>query len=246
MCEDDAFEQLNLPDAVPATNDQGIDVMLLTTWSDANFDSSKPGVITLTAALRNGPHTELNINGKVATININIKDKLELLNVTTVLMNKTVRYGTSLEDALKLLPQTLEVMEESGFQEALPVTWVCEDYDPMKPDAYTFECVLPEDMISNAREFDIEVEIRLLHEIGRGMELLVNPDFIDDTSAAPWKIGWGTGNFKIIQDPQYLPDGEPAAAIVTMSGRYGSIQQDVVGQMQLIIIMRKLVNKHGK
>ena len=29
-------------------------------------------------------------------------------------------------------------------------------------------------------------------------------------------------------------DGEPAAAIVTMSGKYGSIQQDVVGQMQLM------------
>ena len=228
------FEQLNLPDAVPATNDQGIDVMLLATWSDANFDASKPGTITLTAQLRNGPHTELNINGKVATININVKDKLELLNISAVVKNRTVLYGTSLEDVIKQLPQTLDVMEESGYQEALPVTWTCENYNAVKPDVYTFKCVFPEDMLTNANEFDLELEVRVLHEIGRGMELLVNPDFIDGTSAAPWKHGWGTGSYKITTDPQFLLEGEPAAAIVTTANKFGSIQQDVLGQMQLM------------
>ena len=228
------FEQLNLPDAVPAKNENGIEVMLLPTWSDANFDSSKPGTITLTATLRNGPHTELDINGKVATININIKDRLELLNVTTTLNDITVLYGTSFEDVLKQLPATLDVQEESGYQEALPVTWTCENYNPTKPDSYTFKCVLPEDMITNARDFDIEINVRLLHEIGRGMELLVNPDFIDGTSAAPWTMGWGTGTIKVTTDPQYLMPGEPAAMIVTADGRYGSLQQSVLGQMQLM------------
>ena len=228
------FEQLNLPDAVPATNDQGIDVMLLATWSDANFDSSKPGTITITAQLRNGPHTELNINGKTASININIKDKLKLLNITTILRPLTVLYGTSLEDTIKQLPQTLDVMEESGYQEALPVTWICNDYNPTKSDSYIFKCILPEDMLTNAEEFDLRVEVRVLHEIGRGMELLINPDFIDGTSAAPWKIGWALGNFRITQDPQYLMPGEPAAAIVTVNGRYGSIQQSVLGQLKLM------------
>ena len=228
------FEQLNLPDAVPAKNEKGIEVMLLPTWSSANFDSSKPGTITLTAQLRNGPHTDLNINGKVATININIKDRLELLGITTVLTQVTVPYGTSLEDAILQLPQTLDVQEESGFTEALPVKWACENYNPIKPDSYTFKCVLPEDMITNAREFVLEVEVRVLHEIGRGMELLVNPDFIEGTSAAPWKYGWGSGNFKITTDPQYLKDGEPAAAIVTATSRYASIQQNVLGQMQMM------------
>ena len=228
------YEQLNLPDAVPATNDQGIDVMLLATWSDANFDSSKPGTITLTAQLRNGPHTELNINGKVATININIKDKLELLNISTIIKNRTVLYGSSLEDVINQLPQSLDVMEESGYKESLPVTWTCNNYNPLKPDVYTFKCVLPEDKITNPEDFDIEVEVRVLHEIGRGMELLINPDFIDGTSAAPWKHGWGTGTYKITTDSQYLLDGEPSAAIVTTANKFGSIQQDVLGQMQLM------------
>ena len=228
------IDQLNLPDSVPAVNDQGIDVILLIDWDAAQFDGNKPGTVTLTGALRNGPHTELNVEGKTASININIKDKLELVDIITVLKNITVLYGTSFEDAVKALPDTLAVVEESGYEEDLPVTWSCEDYNPTKPAAYTFKCVLPDDMVTNARDFSIEVGVRLLHEIGRGSELLVNPDFIDGTSAAPWKIGWGTGSFKITTDPQYLKDGEPAAAIVTMNGKYGSIQQDVVGQMQLM------------
>ncbi|MBE6958505.1 MAG: hypothetical protein E7447_05075 [Ruminococcaceae bacterium] len=228
------FEHLNLPDSVPAVNDQGIDVILLIAWDKAQFDGSKPGTVTLTGELRNGPHTELNINGKTASININIKDKLELVDVITTLKDLTVLYNTSIEEVVAKLPAKLSVVEESGYEEDLPVTWVCEDYNPTKPDSYTFKCVLPDDMVSNAREFPVEVGVRVLHEIARGMELLVNPDFIDGTSAAPWKIGWGTGNFRITQDPQYLMDGEPAAAIVTTSGKYGSIQQDVVGQMQLM------------
>lgn len=229
-----SFDQLNLPDAVSAVNDQGIDVMLLATWNDASFDSSKPGVVTLTAELRNGPHTELNINGKVATVNVNIKDRLELLNITTILKNTTVLYGSSLEETIDKLPKTLEVVEESGYQESLPVTWTCANFDSSKPGLYVFECVLPEDMVSNTRDFDIEVEVRVLHEIGRGMELLINPDFIDDSATAPWKHGWGTGSFKITTDSEYLLDGEPAAAIVTTANRFGSIQQDVLGQVQLM------------
>lgn len=228
------LDQLNLPDSVPAVNDQGIDVVLLITWDAARFDGNKPGTITLTGELRNGPHTELSINGKTASININIKDKLELVDVITTLKDITVLYNTPIEEAIAKLPTKLAVVEESGFEEELPVTWVCEDYDPAKPDNYTFRCVLPDEMLTNAREFDIEVGVRVLHEIGRGMELLVNPDFIDGSSAAPWKTGWGTGSFKVTQDPQYLMEGEPAAAIVTMSGKYGSIQQDVLGQMQLM------------
>ncbi|MBE6958503.1 MAG: hypothetical protein E7447_05065 [Ruminococcaceae bacterium] len=227
-------DQLNLPDAVSAVNDQGIDVMLLTEWNTEGIDFSKPGTVTLTAALRNGPHTDLNINDKVATINVNIKDKLELLSITTVMKKVTVLYGTSFEDAAAQLPQTLDVVEETGYQERLPVTWACANYDPLIPGSYTFKCVLPDDMISNAREFPVEVEVRLLHEITRGTELLINPDFIDGYSADPWKVGWGTGNFRITTDPQYVYPGETSAAIVTMAGRYGSIQQDVLGQMQLM------------
>ena len=228
------FEQLNLPDAVAAKNDQGIEVMLLTTWSDANFDSSKPGTITLTASLQNGPHTELNIKGEVATININIKDKLELQSITTTLSPMTVLYGSTFEDVVAQLPAALDVMEESGYQEALPVTWSCEGYDATKPGNYTFKCILPEDMLTNAREFTVEVSVRLLHEIGRGMELLVNPDFTDGSSAAPWTMGWGTGTIKVNTNPDYLLDGHSGSMIVTADGRYGSAQQSVLGQMQLM------------
>ena len=228
------IEQLNLPDAVRAINEQGIDAMLLTEWSAEGFDGSKPGTYKLTATLRNGPHTQLNINGKVATINVNVKDKLRLLSITTILRKLTVLYGTSLEAVVAQLPTTLEVMEESGYQDNLPVTWVCERYDPTTPDAYTFKCVLPEDKVSNARDFPLEVEVRVLHEIGRGTELLINPDFTDGPSASPWKIGWGDGNMKITTDPQYVMPGESSAAIVTVSRKYASLQQDVVGQMQLL------------
>ena len=232
-----SFEDLTLPDTVSAVNDKGIDVVLLVTWSDANFDSSKPGTITLTGELRNGPHTNLNIKGKTATINVNIKDKLELLSITTVVDMLTVLYGTSQEDAVAQLPDKLYVVEESGFEEYLPVTWTCMDYKPNVPGDYTFKCVFPENMLTNAREFDLEVTVRVMHEIGRGVELLINSDFIDGTSAAPWKIGWctgATGNFRVTKDPQYLPEGEPAAAIVTVTRRYASIQQDVTGQVKLM------------
>lgn len=232
-----SFEDLMLPDTVPAVNDEGIDVVLLVTWNKANFDSSKPGTITLSGELRNGPHTDLNMNGKTATVNVTIKDKLELMSIVTVVDMLTVLYGTSLEGATAQLPQKLHVVEESGFEEYLPVSWTSMDYNGNVPGDYTFQCVLPEDMLSNTREFDLEVTVRVMHKIGRGAELLINSNFIDGTSAAPWKIGWctgSTGNFRITQDPQYLPEGIPAAAIVTVERRYASIQQDVTGQVKLM------------
>ena len=229
-----SIDQLNLPDAVPAVNDQGIDVMLLAEWNTEGVDFSKSGTITLNATLKNGPHTDLNINGKTASINVNIKDKLELLNVTTVLKKVTILYGTSYEDAVKQLPSTLDVVEESGYKEALPVSWTCDNYDPTKPNAYTFKCVLPTDMVTNAREFPLDVEVRVLHEISRGTELLINPDFNEGGSGAPWKIGWGVGNFRVTTDPELVYPGEPTAAIVTVNRKYASLQQDVVGQLQLM------------
>ncbi len=231
------IEQLMLPDSVPAVNDQGIDVVLLVTWNTANFDSSKPGTITLTGELRNGPHTELNINGKTASINVNVKDKLELMNIVTRVDTLTVLYGTSFEAAVAQLPSALHVVEESGFEEDLPVTWTCMDYDGNKPGDYTFKCVLPEDMLMNPKEFDLEVVVRVMHELGRGVELLINSDFIDGSSAAPWALGWLSGNpgtFRVTTDPALLPEGEPAGAIVTVGRRYASIQQDVTGQVQLM------------
>ena len=228
------FEQLNLPRSVRAVNDRGVEVVLLTTWDAASFDSSKPGVVTLVAELRNGPHTDLTIGDAFATINVVIKDKMDLLNVTTILKDLTVFYGTSLEDVLKKLPAELDVQEESGLQDILPVTWSCENYNPTKPDAYTFKCVLPEDKISNTKDFEIAVEVRVMHEIGRGMELLVNSDFIEGSSASPWTMGWGTGTIKVTTDPEYLYPGEPASMIVTADGRYGSLQQNVLGQVQLM------------
>ena len=228
------FSQLFLPETVSAVSKSGIDVMLLITWSDVGFDSSKPGTVTITGELRNGPHTDLNIAGKTVSVNIQIKDRLELMNIETQLNNLTVFYNTSLEDVIAQLPQTLKVRVETGFEEELPVTWTCENYNPTVPDVYTFKCVLPESMLTNADEWELEVEVRVLHEIGRGMELLINPDFIDGTSPGPWKFGWGTGNFKVTQDPEYLLDGEPASAIVTAEGRYGSLQQDVTGQVKLL------------
>ena len=230
-------DQLMLPDSVPAVNDAGIDVVLLVTWNTAQFDSSKPGTITLTGELRNGPHTDLNINGKTATININVKDKLELMSIVTRVDTLTVLYGTSYEDAVAQLPSALHVVEESGFEEDLPVTWTCDDYIGDKPGDYTFQCILPEDMLVNTREFDLEVTVRVMHELGRGVELLVNPDFIDGSSAAPWALGWLSGqygNYRITTDPELLPEGEPAAAIITVSRRYASIQQNVTGQVQLM------------
>lgn len=231
------IDQLLLPDSVPAVNDQGIDVILLVTWDTAAFDSSKPGTVTLTGELRNGPHTELDINGKVATVTINIKDKLELMNIVTSVQTLTVLYGTSLEDTIAQLPGALHVVEETGFEEELPVTWECMDYKPNVPGDYIFKCVLPENMITNTRDFNLEVSVRVMHELGRGVELLINPDFVDGTSAGPWKIGWctgATGSFRVTEDPQYLPEGERGAAIVTVERRYASIQQDVTGQVKLM------------
>ena len=184
--------------------------------------------------LRNGPHTELNVEGKTVSINIIVKEKLELISITTQVKDITILYGTTLEDAIAQLPQALQVITETGFEENLPISWSCTNYSPTTPDTYTFKCILPENLITNPREFDIAVEVRVLHEIGRGMELLINPDFIDGTSAGPWKTGWGEGSFKVTTDPQYLYPGEPASAIVTEKGRYGSLQQDVTGQVKLM------------
>ena len=226
--------QLPLPDTVTAVNDQGIDVVLLIDWITDGFDSSKAGTTTLTGNLRNGPHTELNVTGKTVSINIVLKDRLEVVSITTQVQGTTVFYGTSLEEVLAILPSKLEVVTETGFEEELPVVWSCDNYDPQVPDTYTFKCTLPAELVTNPRDFDIEVEIRVLHEIGRGMELLINPDLIEGTSAAPWKTGWGTGSFKVTTDPEYLYPGEPASAIVTEKGRYGSLQQDVTGQVKLM------------
>ena len=228
------YESLPLPDTVGATNDQGIDVVLLIDWIKDGYDASKGGTVTLTGTLRNGPHTELNVTGKTVSVNILQKDKLELKDIVTDLPPVTVFYNTSYEAVLAQLPDKLRVVEESGFEEDLPVDWVCENYNPTKPDIYVFQCILPDDLITYDRKFDPEIEVRVLEEIGRGSELLVNPDFIDGTSAGPWKFGWGTGTFKVTTDPRYLYPGEPAAAIVTADGRYGSVQQDVTGQVKLL------------
>ncbi len=228
------ISQLPLPDTVTAVNDQGIDVVLLIDWSETHFDSSKPGTVTLTGQLRNGPHTDLNVTGKTVSIDIHLKETLKLLSIAEQVKGFTTFYNTSLEQVIAQLPNTLKVVTETGFEENLPITWVCNNYNPTVPDTYYFKCVFPDDLISNSDEFDIEVEIRVLHEIGRGMELLINPDFIDGTSAGPWKTGWGEGSFKVTQDPQYLYPGEPASAIVTEKGKYGSLQQDITGQVKLM------------
>lgn len=228
------YESLPLPDTVKAKNDQGIEVVLLIDWNNEGYDSSQSGTVTLTGTLRNGPHTQLNVKGKTVSINIKLFGKLELQDIVTVVPDFTVFYNTSFEDVLKQLPQKLKVVEEFGFEEELPVTWICEDYNPSEPAVYTFKCILPEDLITNANDFDLEVNVRVLHEIGRGSELLVNPDFIEGSSASPWKTGWGTSIFSVTQDPQYLLDGEPAVAFVTADGRYASLQQDVTGQMKLM------------
>ena len=61
------FESLPLPDTVGAVNDQGIDVVLLIDWDSKGFDGSKGGTVTLTGTLRNGPHTQLNVEGKTVS-----------------------------------------------------------------------------------------------------------------------------------------------------------------------------------
>ncbi len=228
------YESLPLPDTVGAKNEWGVDVKLLIDWSDAGYDASKVGTTTLIGTLRNGPHTKLNVKGKTVSVTIRLKDRLELKDIVTEVPNFTVFYNTSYEAVLAQLPNTVQVVEEYGFEEELPVTWVCENYNPTKPDVYTFECILPDEWITNARDFELEVEVRVMEEIGRGSELLINPDFTDGTSAAPWKFGWGTGSFKITTDPQYLYPGEKASAIVTAENRWGSLQQDVTGQVKLL------------
>ena len=229
------YESLPLPDTVKARNDQGIEVVLLINWSDKGYDGSKGGTATLTGTLLNGPHTDLNVAGKTVSVNILLKDRLELKDIITHIPNLTVFYNTSFEDVLAQLPKTLRVVEEFGFEEDLPVTWICNDYDPTKPDTYTFRAILPEDMISNLDDFDyFEVQVRVLNEIGRGTELLTNPDFVEGTSTGPWKTGWGTATSKLTRDPKYLLEGKPAAMLVTSAGRYASLQQDVTGQMKLM------------
>lgn len=230
------YESLPLPDTVGATNDQGIDVMLLIDWSREGFSENKNGLVTLTGTLRNGPHTDLNVAGKTVSINVYLKDRLELKDIYTIVQDFTVFYNTPYEDVLKQLPQTLQVVEEFGFEEELPVTWSCDNYNPTVPEIYTFKCILPDNLITNAndRDFLVEVDIRVLHEIGRGSELLINPDFIEGSSASPWKTGWGTSFFSVTQNADCLLPGEPAVAVVTAEGRYSSVQQDVTGQMKLM------------
>lgn len=228
------IEQLSLPDTVTAVNDEGIDVVLLIDWLAETFDSSKDGTVTVTGQLRNGPHTELNVEGKTVTANIQLKNQLELISITSQVKGFTVLYNTSLEDTIAQLPKELSVITESGFEENIPVSWICDNYKPNVPGAYTFKCVLPLDLVTNPNKLKLEVEIQVMHEISRGTELLINPDFIDGTSANPWKMGWGNGNFRVTTDPEYLYPGEPASVIVTENGRYGSIQQNVTGQVKLM------------
>ena len=228
------YESLPLPDTVRAKNDQGVEVVLLIDWSSEGYNANASDDYTLTGTLRNGPHTDLNVAGKTVSVTIKLKDRLELMDIVTNVPDFTVFYDTSFEGVLAQLPQKLKVVEEYGFEEELPVTWVCDNYNPIKPDIYTFQCILPEDMLTNADDFDLEVNVRVLHQIGRGSELLINADFTEGTSAAPWKTGWGTSFFSITQVPEYLLEGTSASAVVTAEGRYASLQQDVTGQVKLM------------
>ena len=228
------ISQLALPDTVVAVNDEGVDVVLLIDWLKESFDSSKGGTTTAVGQLRNGPHTELNVEGKTVSVDIVLKDQLELISVTSQVKNFTVLYNTSEADAIAQLPNNLEVITETGFAENLPVTWVCSNYKAKVPGTYTFKCVFPADLVTNPNRLELTVDIQVMHEIGRGTELLINPDFTDNTASSPWKMGWGNGNFKVTTDPEYLYPGEPSAVIVTEQGRYGSIQQNVTGQVKLM------------
>ncbi len=230
------YDQLDLPATVIVTTEDGREIVLPISWTDAGFDSSKPGTCTLTATVHNGPHTDLTINGKTASITVNIKNRLEVINVLTnfSIIKLTVPYGTSVENAMAMLIDKVEVLEEGRFIEELPISWSVKEYDPYKPNYYTFEAKISDELITNSDDLTMEVQVRVLHELYRGVEILVNPDFIDGTSAEPWVFGQGTGFIKVTQDPQYLLDGEPAAVIVTADGRYGSIRQDVLGPMQLL------------
>lgn len=228
------YEMLDLPATVVVTTEDGREIVLPISWTDAGFDSSKVGTCTLTATVHNGPHTNLTINGKTASVTVNIKDRMEIVDVLTAFdtINVNVPYGTSLEDTIAKMIKTVEVMSEGRFKEELPITWTAKRYDGYAPGYYTFEAKISDDLITNSKELEMETDVRVLHELYRGGEILVNPDFIDGTSADPWYVGQGTGNFRVTQDEQYLLEGEPAAVIVTSDGRYGSIRQDVLGPMQ--------------
>ena len=235
-----AFADINLPTTIEVTLGSGSTLILPVTWSEDTYQTDAAGTYSLVGTLSTAEHPDLDINGQTAACTVTAKDQLELVKIMASVNDTaiSVPYNTALETVLKQLTSTVTVLEEGNVIEDLPITWSCESYDPSVPGKYTFVGTISDTLISNPEAGIFEVPVTVMNPLSKGEEILINPDFTENGSYAPWVMEWSaaTNNptMEVTTDAALIKEGESAAMIVNPNNRWGSLGQDVTDQVKYL------------
>ena len=227
------FAELELPRTVAVTLQDGTKALLAVGWNENSYQATTVGTQTVTGTLSGDVHPNLNLNGKSVFCQITVKDQLEITELLEI-NGVTVPNGTAAENVG--LPNTCSVILEDGSTVTLEVCWSAPaDFDASKAGTYTFvgAPILTSDT-ANTENLQYSVSVTVQKLLGKGDELLINPDFIENGTYDPWVMGWNStqGTIEVTTDPALVKEGEPAAMIVTANTRYASLQQDVTTQVK--------------
>lgn len=228
-----SFASLELPRTVEVTLLDGTKALLAVQWDESSYQAATAGTQSVTGTLSAEVHPNLNLNGKTVSCKVTVKERLELTELLEI-NGVTVPNGTAAENVG--LPGTCRVILEDGATVTLEVRWNAPaDFDAGKAGTYTFVGVpvLTADT-ANTKNLQYSVPVTVQKKLGKGDELLINPDFLDNGTYAPWVMGWSAtqGTLEVTTDPALVKEGEPAAMIVTANTRYSGLQQDVTTQVK--------------
>lgn len=227
------FAELELPRTVTVTLQDGTKALLAVEWNENSYQAATVGTQTVTGTLSGDVHPNLNLNGKSVSCQITVKNQLEITELLEI-NGITVPNGTAAENVG--LPNTCSVILEDGSTVTLEVCWSAPaDFDASKAGTYTFvgAPVLTSDT-ANTENLQYSVSVTVQKLLGKGDELLINPDFIENGTYVPWTMGWSAtqGTLEVTTDPMLVKDGESAAMIVTANNRFAGVQQNVTTQVK--------------
>ncbi|MCR5690824.1 MAG: Ig-like domain-containing protein [Eubacterium sp.] len=126
------------------------DASVATVSESGSVKALAPGTVTITAVAKDG-------SGVKATYTITVAYKYG--QVVDSLEARSLAYGTSLEEAMALLPATVTIADANQVEAQATVTWTCPDYQAETPGTYTAtgKITLPEGWMGNPDKLSLEL-----------------------------------------------------------------------------------------
>ncbi len=109
------------------------------TWDMSNYSDTE-GVYTLTGTLELVNDMVLE-DGNTVSVDVTVQEQLNTItaiNVEDTDFSDTVSYGTSLDDVIASLHDTVVIEDANGTQHTVTLTWTSSTYDELTADDYSF------------------------------------------------------------------------------------------------------------